>query len=89
MALGAGAHDVRRLILGQTLRPILVGMAIGIALAAATAWVLQSVLFGVSPYDPLAFIGAPFLMLAIAAAAALVPTRRATRLDPLSVLRAE
>ena len=48
-----------------------------------------SVLFGVSPYDPAAFIGAPLVMLAIAAAAALVPTRRAMRVDPMSVLRAD
>ena len=87
MALGAGARDVHRLMLGQTLRPVTVGMAIGIAGAAASARVLQSVLFGVSPYDPIAFIGAPVLMLAIATTAALVPTRRATRLNPMSVLR--
>lgn len=50
---------------------------------------LQSVLFGISPYDPVAFIAAPLLMLSIAAAAAALPTRRAMRLNPMSVLRAE
>jgi putative ABC transport system permease protein len=65
------------------------GMVIGVAVAAITARLLQSVLFGVSPHDPLAFIGAPLLMLAIAAAAALIPTRRAMQVDPMSVLRAE
>ena len=89
MALGAGARDVQRLILRQTLRPVVVGMVIGVAVAAATARLLQSVLFGVSPYDPVAFIGAPLLMLAIAAAAAFMPTRRAMRVNPMSVLRAE
>jgi ABC-type lipoprotein release transport system permease subunit len=47
------------------------------------------VLFGVSPYDPLAFVGAPVAMLAIAMAAAFVPTRQAMRVDPVSVLRSE
>lgn len=89
LALGASAHDVQRLIMSQTLRPVAVGMAIGVALAAASARVLQAALFGVSPYDPIAFIGVPLLMLSIAAAAALMPTRRAMRLEPMSVLRSE
>jgi hypothetical protein len=89
MALGANARDVQRMILRQTLRPVVVGMFIGVAVAAVTARLLQSVLFGVSPHDPLAFIGAPLLMLAIAAAAALIPTRRAMQVNPMSVLRAE
>jgi putative ABC transport system permease protein len=89
MALGAEARDVQRMILRQTLRPVAIGMSIGMLVAAATARLLQSVLFGVSPYDPAAFIAAPVLMLAIAAAAALVPTRRAMRIDPVSALRAE
>jgi predicted permease len=89
MALGAGARDVRQLILRQTLRPVAVGMAIGIAIAAASARILEAVLFGVSPYDPVAFIGAPMLMLAIAAAAAFMPTRRAMQVDPMDVLRSE
>ena len=89
MALGASGHDVQRLILRQTLRPILVGVSLGIAGAAVTARLLQAVLFGVSPYDPLAFVGAPLLMLAIAAAAAFVPIRRALQGNPMSVLRAE
>jgi putative ABC transport system permease protein len=89
MALGAGVRDVQRLILRQTLRPVVIGMSIGIAVAAATARLLHSALFGVSPYDAVAFIGAPLLMLAIAAAAAFIPTRRAMRVNPMSVLRAE
>lgn len=89
MALGASAHDVRRLILGQTLRPVAIGLCVGVAGAAAMARLLQSVLFGVSPYDPLAFAGAPLVMLAIAVAAALAPTRRAIRVNPMAVLRSE
>lgn len=89
MALGANARDVQRLIVRQTLRPVAIGMAIGLAVAAAGAHVLRSVLFGVSPYDPAVFIGAPLLMLTLAAAAAFLPTRQAVRLDPMSVLRSE
>ena len=89
MALGAAAHDVQRLILRQTLRPIVIGLFIGVAAAAGTARLLQAVLFGVSPYDPVAFVAAPLLMLTIAAAAAFVPIRRAMRVNPMSVLRAE
>jgi putative ABC transport system permease protein len=89
MALGADGRDVQRMILRQTLRPVVIGMTIGVAIAAVTARLLQSVLFGVSPHDPLAFIGAPLLLLAIAAVAALIPTRRAMQVNPMSVLRAE
>ncbi len=89
MALGADGRDVQRMILRQTLRPVVIGMVIGVAVAAITARLLQAALFGVSPHDPLAFIGAPLLMLTIAAAAALIPTRRAMQGNPMSVLRAE
>jgi ABC-type antimicrobial peptide transport system permease subunit len=89
VALGADARDVQHLILRQTLRPVAIGLGLGMAAAAAAARLLQSVLFGVSPSDPLAFVGAPVVMLAIAMAAAFVPTRQAMRVDPVSVLRSE
>jgi predicted permease len=89
IALGADVRDVQRLILRQTLRPVAVGMTLGLAAAAASVRLLQSALFGVSPYDPIAFIAAPLLMLGIAAAAAFLPTRQATRIDPMVVLRTE
>jgi ABC-type antimicrobial peptide transport system permease subunit len=89
MALGADAHDVQGLILRQTLRPVAVGLVIGVAVAAAIVRLLQSVLFGVSPYDPVAFVGAPLLMVVMALTAAFVPTRRAMRVNPMSVLRSE
>jgi len=89
IALGADARDVQGLILRQTLRPVVIGVPVGVAMAAAIVQVLRSVLFGVSPYDPVAFVGAPILMLAIAAAAAFLPTRSATRIDLISVLRSE
>jgi ABC-type antimicrobial peptide transport system permease subunit len=89
LALGAGTQDVQRLLLVQTLRPVAAGTMVGVVVAAILVRLLQSVLFGVSPYDPVAFVAAPLLMLSIAAAAASLPTRRAIRVDPMSVLRSE
>jgi predicted permease len=89
MALGATVSDMRRLILAQTLRPVAAGMAIGIAVAAAVGRVLQSVLFGVSPFDPVAYLGAPLVMMAVAMLATWLPTRQALRSDPLTTLRSE
>ena len=87
MMLGANARDVQRLILRQTLRPVVVGGVIGIAGAAAASQILQSVLFGVSPFDPIAFVGAPLFLLAVAAAAGILPARQALKRDPLTTLR--
>ena len=85
--LGAGLGDVRGLILRQTLRPVAIGLTLGVAAAAAGSRVLESVLFGVSPLDPLAFVCAPLGLLGIALAAGLRPTRRLLSIDPASVLR--
>jgi predicted permease len=89
MMLGASARDVQRMILRQSLRPVAIGVAIGIAGGAAAAQILKSVLFGISPFDPIAFIGAPLFLLAVAAAATLLPTQDAVRLDPMTTLRHE
>jgi predicted permease len=59
MTLGASARDVQALIFRQTLRPVVVGVVIGVAGAAAASQILESVLFGISPFDPMTFIGAP------------------------------
>ena len=89
MTLGASSRSVQRLILRQTLRPVVVGVAAGIAAAAAASRMLESVLFGISPLDPVAFIGAPLFLLAVAAAATLIPTRAALKVDPMTALRYE
>jgi predicted permease len=86
MTLGATGRDVQRLFLRQTLRPVVNGGAIGIAAAAAVSRILESVLFGISPYDPVAFVGAPLFLLAVAAAASVIPTREALKVDPLVTL---
>jgi ABC-type antimicrobial peptide transport system permease subunit len=89
MALGASARDVQRLIVRQTLGPAAVGVLIGIVGAATASRILQAVLFGVSPFDPIAFIGAPVFLLVVALAATLLPTRQALRADPVTTLRYE
>ncbi len=89
MMLGATRRDVRGLILRQTMRPVAIGMVIGIATAAAVSRVLESVLFGISPFDPTAFIGAVLFLTIVSAAASLAPARRAMRVDPLATLRYE
>jgi predicted permease len=89
LALGANTGDIQRMILRQTLRPVGIGLVFGIAGAAAAAQILTSVLFGVSPFDPLTFVSAPLFLLAVAAAASLLPTRQALTVDPMTALRSE
>jgi predicted permease len=88
-ALGATGRDVLGLMLGQGLRVILVGAVIGVALTAAAAQLLRSMLLGLSPLDPVSFIAAPLLLVAIGVMATLLPARRAARIDPLKALRSE
>lgn len=87
MALGAQASDVRRLVLGQGLRLTLIGLAIGFALAFAATRLLASLLFGVSPLDPVTFGGITILLGLTAAIACIVPAVRATRTDPMVAIR--
>jgi MacB-like periplasmic core domain/FtsX-like permease family len=89
MALGATDRDVRSLILRQTLRPVAGGVLVGAIGAAAASRTLESVLFGVSPFDPVAFIGAPLFLFGAAALATLLPLRQAMKVDPISTLRSE
>jgi predicted permease len=88
MALGATASDVRSLVLGEGLRLAVTGAAIGSLGAIAAGRALRSLLFGVQPLDPLSLVGAAALLTFVATLACYVPARRATRLDPLAVLRA-
>ena len=89
MALGAGADDVLSLLLRQSLRLTLFGIACGLAGAAWLTGAMQSLLFGVRPNDPLTFALVSALLLAIALTAAYIPARRATKVDPIVVLRFE
>ncbi|HVF44359.1 MAG TPA: ABC transporter permease [Pyrinomonadaceae bacterium] len=89
MALGARAPDILRLVLGQGLGLALAGVGIGLAAAFALTRVMSSLLYGVSATDPLTFAAVSLALLCVAAAACLVPARRATRVDPMEALRYE
>jgi putative ABC transport system permease protein len=89
IALGAAAGDVLKMILGQGLRPILVGVAIGIAGALALTRTVESLLFGVTATDPLTFGGVTLILVGAALLACYVPARRVTKVDPVIALRYE
>ena len=89
IALGADARVVHKLILTQAMRPVLIGAFIGIAACAAVSRILSSILFGLSSYDPVAFTVVPAFLVAIALTASYIPARRATKVDPMTVLRQE
>lgn len=88
-ALGASGAEVRRMVVGQGARFALIGVAVGVAGALALARTISSLLFGVTAWDPLVFIGAPLLLMAVALMAVWWPAQRATRIDPSEALRAE
>jgi predicted permease len=87
MALGASASVILRWMLGQSLRRVLTGAAIGLAAAVLLARSLESFLFQVSPTDPLAYVGATALLVVMAAAASYGAARRAVKIDPLAALK--
>ena len=89
MALGADGAKVMRHVVWQAMRPVLIGATIGAALCAAVSGVLSSMMFGLGTHDPIAFIGMPVFLLAVALAATLIPGRRAMRVDPIVALRCE
>ncbi|MBV9763437.1 MAG: ABC transporter permease [Acidobacteriaceae bacterium] len=89
IAVGAQKTHILRLILGQSARPVLAGIAVGIVLGAGASFVLRGVLYGLNPVDPLAFGGTSAAFLAIALTAAYPPSRRAMRIDPAVALRYE
>jgi putative ABC transport system permease protein len=88
-ALGAGSGDLVRLVVGQALRLVGIGIALGIAAALAAGGRIEPLLFQVSPRDPLVLAGVVLVLLASAVVAAVVPSRRALRVDPATALRAE
>jgi len=89
MALGATRRDVLWLVFSQSGRLVAAGIAIGMVLAFFSVRLLDSLLYGVRPNDLPTFAAVPFFLAAIALAAALIPARRATRVDPIIAMRAE
>ncbi len=89
MALGAQTRDVLRLIVNQGMRPVVIGLGIGIVAALALGRLLASQLFEVSAHNPALLGGATIVLAAIALLACLLPARRATLVDPVQALRTE
>jgi ABC-type antimicrobial peptide transport system permease subunit len=87
MALGAGTGGLQRMVLWQGIRPVVAGLAVGIAGALAAGRILSSLLFQVSARDPLTIGGVALVLLGVSVVAALAPARRATRVDPMRALR--
>jgi putative ABC transport system permease protein len=89
MALGARPKQILGLVVGQGLRTSLAGIGIGLAAALALMQFVSSLLFGVTPRDPITFAGVALLVVAVAVVASVVPARRASKVDPLVALRHE
>ncbi len=89
MALGAHANDVLSLVLRETMRPVVIGIAVGLVAAAGLSRALVSLLFGLSTFDPMTFAGVAVFLMAVALVAGYVPARRATKIDPMEALRYE
>ena len=89
LALGAQAREIRGLFVRRALILVGVGVAIGLGGAAGSTRFMRSLLFGVSPLDPIAFIAMPVVLAAAAMLASYLPARRAAAVDPVETLRAE
>ncbi len=89
MALGAQKSDVLRMIVGQGIRPALAGLAIGIVGALKLTRLLSSLLYGVTPTDPLTFASVSLILVSVALLACYIPARRAARVDPMVSLHHE
>jgi predicted permease len=89
MALGAQTRDVLRLVVSQGMKPVFIGLAIGIASAFALGRLIASQLYDVSAHNPALLAGSTLLLATTALIACLLPARRATQVDPIQALRVE
>ena len=89
MTLGARTRDVTSLVMRESLVLVAAGVAIGVGAAIAAGRLVASLLFGLTPTDPLAMAGAIVVMLLVSALAAYLPARRASKVDPMVALRCE
>jgi len=89
MALGAQPRDVVKLITAQGMKPVAIGIVIGLMASLALARVMKSLLYGVSPTDPMAYVVISLLLMIVALFACYLPARRAMKIDPMIALRCE
>jgi predicted permease len=89
MALGASHSDVLRMVITDGMKPILLGVAIGLAAALALSRVVASLIFGARATDPLTFAAVALLLVAVGLLATILPAYRATRVEPVRILREE
>ena len=89
MALGARSTDVVRLIVAGHSRAVIIGFVVGLAGAVAASQGLRGFLFGVSPFDPVAYLGVAGVLVVAGLLASYVPARRATRINPIEALRCD
>jgi putative ABC transport system permease protein len=89
MALGAERRQVLGLMLGDGLRPALYGLMLGLAASVGAVRLIQSMLYGTRPLDPVIFAAVAATLLAVATLACMIPAWKASRIDPIQALRAE
>jgi putative ABC transport system permease protein len=86
-AFGAGRRRLARLVFVEELRPVLVGLLVGLITALALSRFFSSLVFGISPTDPTTYVGVALVLLAVGALAVYVPARRAGLVDPVELMR--
>ena len=89
LALGATSGDVMRLVIRDGMRLAVVGVVCGVALALVSTRMLSTMLYGISPLDPLTFVAMAVFLAVVGLVACAIPARRASRTDPMAAIRAE
>jgi ABC-type antimicrobial peptide transport system permease subunit len=89
LALGADRARILQLIVGHTMRLVVLSLTVGLIASMGASRVLQGLLYEVSPRDPVTLLSISLLLVSVALAASLVPALRALRIDPIVALRAE
>ena len=89
MSLGASSSDILKLVVGQGMRLAFLGVVIGVAASLALTRLIATLLFGVKATDPAIFAASAAALLITAFAACYLPARRATQVDPITILRSE
>lgn len=89
LALGADSGMVRSLVIRQGMAPAMLGLAIGLSAASLLSQLMVSVLYGISPLDPVTFAAIPVVLTGVALLATIVPAQRATKVEPVRALKYE